>query len=139
MPYDPQYHHRRSIRLPGYEYTQPGVYFVTLCTHERACCFGAVVDGMMQRNNLGSVVKSVWHALPRRFASVRLDAFVVMPNHLHGLVVPRKINRLRCAPGAPVWQRNYYEHIVRHEREWHAIRRYIAENPARWAEDELNH
>ncbi len=85
--YDAEKHHRRSIRLQGYDYAQEGVYFVTVCTQDRACLFGAVADGEMQLNNSGQIAKAAWDELPARFPSVRLDAFIVMPNHVHGLIV----------------------------------------------------
>ena len=85
--YDPEKHHRRSIRLKGYDYAQEGVYFVTVCTQNRACLFGAVADGEMQLNNAGQIAKAAWDDMPARFPSVRLDAFIVMPNHVHGIIM----------------------------------------------------
>jgi putative transposase len=86
MPYDPEVHHRRSIRLKGYDYRQNGAYFVTVCTHERQCLLGQVTSGGMQISAVGESVTATWQALPERFREVRLDAFVVMPNHVHGIV-----------------------------------------------------
>ena len=87
-PYDPQRHHRRSIRLPGYDYTQPGAYFITIVTHERACLFGEVVDGKMELNAFGEIVREEWFQTAVVRPYVRLDErdFVVMPNHVHGIV-----------------------------------------------------
>ena len=87
MKYDPDKHHRRSIRLKGYDYSQPGAYFVTVVTQDRACLFGEIVDGEMQLNNSGQIAKAAWDELPARFPSVRLDAFIVMPNHVHGIIM----------------------------------------------------
>jgi REP element-mobilizing transposase RayT len=87
MPYDPTRHHRRSIRLKGYDYSQAGAYFITICTQDRACLFGKVVNGEMQLNDAGRMVLAEWNMLPERFPHVVLDAFVVMPNHVHGIVV----------------------------------------------------
>ena len=87
MPYDPQKHHRRSIRLKGYDYTQPGAYYVTLCTKARQCLFGDVIKGEMRLNSLGHIAFTCWQAIPEHFPHVELDAFVVMPNHLHGILV----------------------------------------------------
>ncbi len=87
MPYDPQKHHRRSIRLKGYDYTQPGAYYITLCTKARQCLFGDVVKGEMRLNSLGYIAFTCWQAIPNHFPHVELDAFVVMPNHLHGILV----------------------------------------------------
>jgi len=171
MGYDPDKHHRRSIRLRGWDYAQQGAYFVTIVTHEGECWF--------DDSALRHVVEAAWAAIPGHFPHVELDEWVVMPNHIHGIIViathpsgnvvgatqcvaptnghgpplgpapgslgaiigafksytARKINRLRDTPGAPVWQRNYYEHIVRNEQDLDAIRRYIRDNPAHWAED----
>jgi putative transposase len=177
MKYDPERHHRRSIRLSGWDYTSAGAYFVTICTHERSRLFGKVVDGQMQMNEYGQIVWACWKEIPLHFPHVELDAFVVMPNHVHGIIilapvgarhkvgaphavpppfgkpvpgsiptilrsfksaVTKRINALREVPGAPVWQSNYYEHIIRYEREWGHIREYILNNPARWETNENN-
>jgi len=190
MPYDRFKHHRHSIRLRGYDYTQIGAYFITIATHasRRECLFGGIADGEMRLNELGRVVAECWDALPAHFPNVELDEFVVMPNHLHGIVVigddasagrgeaffcttknasplqpqpsppshgtasgsvgaiiqnfksvsTRKINALRDTAGAPVWHRNYYEHIVRNEKSLNAIRKYISANSANWANDDEN-
>ena len=87
MKYDPDKHHRRSIRLKGYDYAQPGAYFVTIVTQDRACLFGAVADGEMELNNAGEIAKAAWNELPEGFPSLGLDAFVVMPNHIHGIIM----------------------------------------------------
>jgi REP element-mobilizing transposase RayT len=87
MPYDSQHHHRRSIRLQGYDYTQPGAYFVTLCTQARVHLFGEVVAGQMQLSPYGRVVKTYWSRIPRQRPHVALGPWVVMPNHVHGIVV----------------------------------------------------
>ena len=166
--YDPRKHRRRSIRLSGWDYRSPGYYFVTICTHRRQCLF----DDAAFRDVAG-------HALTRipqqgHARHVRVDAWVVMPNHVHfilvfidypaqadlsmpggefqnalagslGVVVgryktavTRRINQLRRTPGGTVWQRGYYERIIRNERQWQATRQYIHQNPARWAADREN-
>lgn len=184
MKYDPDKHHRRSIRLKGYDYTQVGVYFVTLVTHNRGCLFE---DSVLCR-----VIEHCWSEIPRHFKNVVLDESIVMPNHLHGIigieakegeaflarsepdevvvsdddaflskvekrnasplrsgslgaivgnfksVTARRINEIRKTPGAPVWQRNYYEHIVRNENEMEHIRNYIINNPTNWNMDDEN-
>ncbi|GAB4531582.1 MAG: hypothetical protein Kow0063_11050 [Anaerolineae bacterium] len=84
--YGPAHHHRRSIRLKGYDYTQPGAYFVTMCTHNRAYLFGAVVDGEMRLNALGEVARQCWLAIPDHLPHATLDEFVIMPNHVHGII-----------------------------------------------------
>jgi REP element-mobilizing transposase RayT len=183
-------HNRRSIRLPGYDYTQPGAYFVTVCTHQNRRMFGHGADGGVALNLFGTVTETKWRRITEANDHVMLDAFVVMPNHLHAVivilsrkddnpherwasgesvpspyddaggdtmslgqlvtcksgslgaiignlksVVTRKINDIRHTPGEKVWQRNYYERIVRDERELARIRAYIVANPARWTVD----
>ena len=87
MRYDPEKHHRRSIRLKGYDYTRAGAYFVTICTKDGACLFGDVADGVMRLNQMGHIVRQCWLAIPDHFPHVLLDEFVVMPNHVHGILV----------------------------------------------------
>ena len=87
MAYDPEKHHRRSIRLPEYDYSQPGAYFVTICTQNRLCLFGDVVNAEMVLNDAGRMVEAEWRALPERFLQVESDEFIVMPNHLHGIII----------------------------------------------------
>ena len=159
--YDPNKHHRRSIRLQGFDYTREGAYFVTVCTRNRGCLFGDVVEGEMRLNNAGRLVEAVWEGLSDHYPHVELDAWVIMPNHVHGIVMlvraantmrhglseivrafktfsARRINAMHGTPGAPVWQRNYYEHIIRNDDALQHIRQYISENPACWAEDAEN-
>jgi len=179
MSYDSNRHHRRSIRLAGYDYTQPGAYFVTICTHQREWLLGEVVDGKVVLSEFGRIAHDEWWASSRIRREIELDAFVVMPNHIHGIVwivaddpveaeahgrvgahgraplrrppkslgsfiagyksvVTKRINQMRGTPGVPVWQRNYWEHIIRTERALQAIRQYIADNPARWSLDRYN-
>jgi len=106
MPYDPDKHDRQSIRLPHWDYRRPGAYFITACTHERRWLFGEVVAGSLS-------------TIMRQFKSM----------------VTKRINRMRGAPGEPVWQRNFYERIVRNRRALGRIRTYIRQNPARWHRD----
>ncbi len=87
MKYDPEKHHRRSIRLKGYDYSQPGAYFITIVTQERTCLFGDVVDGQMRLNDTGEIVRQCWLDIPAHFPNTGLDEFVVMPNHVHGIIV----------------------------------------------------
>ena len=164
MPYDPEHHARRSIRLRDYDYAQCGAYFITMCIQHRECLLGTVVDGVMESNEAGKMVQSAWEVLPKRFPSILFDAFVVMPNHVHGIVmiVPPKqkpqskkgaassaptvgnilrafksisaihVNSLLSRSDRPLWQRNYYEHIIRNEAALARAREYIAMNPRRW-------
>jgi REP element-mobilizing transposase RayT len=85
--YDPAKHHRRSIRLPGYDYTSPGAYFVTICVRHGECLLGEVVDGVMRLSDWGRVVQHYWQRIPIHFPHAELDRWVVMPNHLHGVLV----------------------------------------------------
>jgi REP-associated tyrosine transposase len=157
----PRRHQRRSIRLREYDYSQPGVYFVTICTHRKRCLFGDVLGDDVVLNDLGRIVQAVWDKLSDHYASVKLDVSTIMPNHVHALIalidtdrpprhgLPeivrafkafacRRINAFQGTPGASVWQRNYYEHIVRNETELNALREYISTNPRGWALDREN-
>ena len=158
---------RKSIRLRGYDYRRSGAYFVTMCVKNRVCLFGDVVDGEMHLNAYGEVVQAVWDGLPNHYQHVVLDEFVVMPNHIHAIIVldrqlsmgdgkpskrhglseivrafktfsARRINELRRCPGVSVWQRNYYDSIVWDDEALGRIRRYIARNPMQWSRDRAN-
>ena len=83
---DPQKHHRRSIRVQGFDYSSEGAYFVTIVTHRRECLFGEVVNKEMRLNDLGSIADECWRAIPEHFPNVELGAHVVMPNHMHGII-----------------------------------------------------
>ena len=87
MGYDPNKHHRRSIRLKGYDYSLAGAYFVTICMHQKECQLGDVVDGAMRSNERGLMVERWWLELARKFPAVQADAYVIMPNHVHGILV----------------------------------------------------
>jgi putative transposase len=182
VPYDPEKHHRRSIRLKGYDYSSAGAYFITLCTHHRECIFGEIMDGAMHLNPYGMIVAKNFQWLSERYPYVHLDEWVIMPNHLHGILVlnrqpgrgvlqnaptnventttqsektpkykslgrligafktvsTKRINILRDTAGNVVWQRNYYERIIRDERALNNIRRYIQMNPINWELDRLH-
>lgn len=101
MIYDPTKHRRRSIRLQGYDYARAGAYFITICTRDRAHLFGNVVAGKMRLNDLGKIVRATWNHLPDHY-QVELDAFVIMPNHVHGIVViPRTMAGTHPDAGDP--------------------------------------
>ena len=87
MPYDPQRHHRRSIRLKGYDYTSPGAYFVTVCAATRGHVYGSVVDGDVVLNAIGKIIANAWRSLPKYFPYLSLDIYVLMPDHLHGIIM----------------------------------------------------
>jgi putative transposase len=193
MKYDPKIHpfdlaqgrHRRSIRLPGYDYTRAGAYYITIVTWGREELFGEVVDGVMKLNRFGQVAQEQWERLPRRFRQIELGEFVIMPNHAHGIIViledgrgtaenradpgdgssrrapterfgkpvpgsiptivrsyksavALRINLMRKTNGLPVWQRNYYEHIIRDNEDYLAKSNYISDNPLNWEKDDEN-
>jgi putative transposase len=163
-------HRRKAIRLPGYDYSQAGEYFVTMCVKDREHLFGRVDADRMVLNEFGEIVDWCWKDLPNHYPCVQTDAFVIMPNHVHGIIVitnpdpvreglepsptkryplseivrsfktfsAKRINELRGTTGLPVWQRNYFEHIIRDERSLKRIRNYIVSNPERWVEDVQN-
>lgn len=181
-------HRRRSLRLEGYDYGMAGAYFVTICTQDRACLFGDVAAGAMRLNEAGEMVATLWDGIAARFSGVEIDQFVVMPNHVHGILVlpdgdaTTKRSTTMVAPtngdvvGAPLvgarvrlgdvvgafkslatvgyiagvktkgwpqfrgrlWQRNYYEHVIRDDDALNRIRRYVDDNPARWEFDDEN-
>ncbi|MDI9571434.1 MAG: transposase [Pseudomonadota bacterium] len=211
MTYRTDKHHRCSIRLRGYDYSRPGAYFITICAQNRECLFGDIVNGEMRLNDAGVMVQSVWDEIPAHYPGIYIDVFIVMPNHIHGIVVvgaaprgrpdvmvpcgrpgdvtgqnngqaqgpaattgggdgnctnngqargpaptagsvglslPDVVNRFksmttkRYADGAKqnrwptfsgkLWQRNYYEHIIRNENELNRSRQYIMYNPVKW-------
>ena len=194
----PEEHSRGTTRLEGYDYPLPGAYFVTLCTQNRECLYGVVEEDEVLLNDFGKIVDEEWRKTPLIRPDVELDTFVVMPNHLHGIIMiherataagidtqvvgatrrvaptqyagpdtdrpqtdpgrpkgapsgslgaivgqfksasARRINRARSAPGSAVWQRGFYEHVIRSEESFARIREYVAGNPAKWAEDEYN-
>ncbi len=180
MSFNPDIHHRRSIRLREYDYSQAGAYFVTICVLHRECLFGEVVHGEMTPNETGRIVRAVWDDLPNHYKHITLDEFRVMPNHVHGIIeivgavgagfvraglkpaptaptattekqhgLPeiirgfktfssRRINGFRKSPGRSVWQRNYYERVIRDEKELSRAREYIVNNPMKWELDREN-
>jgi len=184
---------RRSIRLPVYDYSRPGYYFVTICIHEKnQNLFGEIANGEMVCNEFGIFATRCWHDIPVHFPLVKLDVFIVMPDHVHGIIqlcepnrvshvgghvgvqnfeplpksnkpsnpmknqfqhiIPRSIGSIirgyktgvskmvrRRIPDIPVWQRNYFEHIIRDEKSLDFIRNYIRENPHNWNSDRETH
>lgn len=154
MFYNPEIHHRRSIRLQGYDYSQSGAYFVTICTFQRQHLFGEVNDGEMQLNVIGQIVSAIWQKIPKHFPNVELDKFILMPDHLHGIIIiseqddkshslatiiqnfksvsTRRINKITQNSGVSIWQRNYHERIVRSDQELDRLRQYMLTNPENW-------
>ena len=219
MKYNPQIHHRRSIRLQDYDYSSEGAYFVTICARHRECLFGEIVNGEIVLNEYGKIAEQCWNDMPNHYHNIVLDAYIVMPNHFHGIIfitdnvdnvraihelpqhelhelpqhelpqhellqhelplhesplheslqhelplrkspiqsplqrrkmllpkiigrfkmnVAKQINQIRNTLGIPVWQRNYYEHIIRNEESLNNIRNYIVNNPSKWYDVEYN-
>jgi REP element-mobilizing transposase RayT len=183
--------HRRSIRLQNYDYKRSGAYFVTMVTQNRACLFGDVVNGRLQLNDAGQMIQAIWDQLPQHYPGVETDAFVIMPNHVHGIIAlvgvsacadiqsggqpqgvaptndPRPkhdavhvlsladivhrfktLTTKRYVDGVKqfdwsrfesrLWQRNYFEHVIRNEESLNRIGEYILDNPTRWEFDQEN-
>jgi REP element-mobilizing transposase RayT len=161
MKYNPDLHHRRSLRLKGFDYSSSGAYFITICTHDRECILGDIINGEMQLNQFGKIARLHWQQLSQRYRNLEIDESIVMPNHLHGILIllgsssdrrksiseiirgfktfsARQINSIRHQYGVPVWQRNYYERIIRNEEELNNVRQYILNNPQNWDADTHN-
>lgn len=221
MPHKPIIPIRRTIRIPEYDYTQQGAYFITICTHRKENIFGEIKSGKMKLSPLGEIAYYQWLHLPKRFSNINLDTFVIMPNHIHGIIIiiknnnptprrgeagenrhgsppkipispvypeimflacegspdlsnrvssqalksnsfpptispsphgtvpgsisaiiqnyksltSRKINTLLRSKNNAVWQRNFYEHIIRDETDYDRIVEYIDNNPISWSDD----
>jgi len=168
--------HRRSFRLQGYDYSQAGAYFITICAQGRECLFGDIQNDEMMLNECGCVLRDEWLKTAEIRTEIQAGEFVVMPNHFHGIAiidadmgrgtarraptterfgqpisgslptivrafksaVSKRINEIRQSPGVSVWQRNYYEHVIRNEDDYRKIAEYIADNPRKWEEDTLH-
>lgn len=185
MTYNPNKHHRRSIRLKEYNYNRRGAYFVTICVNQRECLLGEIIDNQILLNDIGMMVQQVWLELSEKYPGVGLDEFVIMPNHIHGIILLEDTNQKSWqSEGQPqdmgqpqgvaptglslpdvvhrfksytttkyrhgvrdfgwkpfqgrLWQRNYYEHIIRNDQSLNAIRSYIEKNPRMWDLDNDN-
>jgi len=184
-----KFHKRKNLRISGYDYSRYGPYFVTICARQRECIFGEVVNAEMRANRYGQIVQEEWVRSAQIRREMQLDEFIVMPNHVHGIVafdfpvgasgarpdyangnfmdratgrsplqrgrgpsekslaafiagfksaVTKRINEIRNTPAAAVWQRNYYEHIIRDEDELDRIREYVFYNASKWETDREN-
>jgi REP element-mobilizing transposase RayT len=173
-------YHRRTIRLPGFEYSQSATYFVTICTHNRECIFGSienVEEGVcntpLRLNECGKIARQFWLDTPNIRQNVTLGSWVIMPNHIHGIIhingrgvlhtpihnektlsspsqtigaivrgyksgVTGAINALPDVPTHIVWQRNYWEHIIRDDADYRRIEKYIDNNVDNWQNDKLH-
>jgi putative transposase len=174
MRFDPTIHHRRSIRIQWYDYCTEGAYFVTICGRGRKPLFGRIHNARMLLNDVGEVVERCWGVIPDHFSGVELDEYVVMPNHIHGILFltsseegaacgaptedgplarPRSLGSivrlfkssaskesrlLGLSTLGSVWQRNYYEHVIRDGESLNRIREYILTNPLSWHLDREN-
>ena len=187
--YNPNIHHRHSIRLKGYDYSQAGLYFITICVKDRECLFGKIIEGKMNLNDAGIMVKKWYHQLKNKYTDIECGEFVIMPNHFHCIIVNNGMGNnigadLRVCPyktgdhigdnlgehiGSPLhrvvqwykmmttneyirgvrnlgwqsfngklWQRNYYEHIIRNEQSCQRISKYIINNPKKWKENNFS-
>lgn len=170
--FNPTIHHRRSVRLKGYDYSQSGAYFITICCRDMICFFGEIKDDEMILNECGKIAYDEWAKLSVRYSNFELDVFQIMPNHLHGIIVlndevdqPQEAKQIQgIAPtvgdivGAykslvfngcleiykcrneimgKLWQRNYYEHIIRNEKSYRNISHYFINNPSSWKDDKF--
>jgi REP element-mobilizing transposase RayT len=193
MSYNPDIHHRRSIRLKDYDYAQEGLYFVTICCQDKRCRFGRIENGEMILNDWGETVQQCWLEISQHFPDEILHEYVVMPNHVHGIIELTGVGAKNLSPsdlmssesilvspisrgsfdnddsgkrakdfsplrgtsrtigaivrgfkigvtkqlGVSIWQRNYYEHIIRNEQSYRNIVDHVIRNPERWQEDEF--
>lgn len=136
---------RRSPRLKAYDYASEGAYFVTVCSADRACIFGQILWDAMQPSATAQIVETCWREIPVHYPGASTDAFVVMPNHVHGILwleraghappLHRVVSSFKAAAsrqaGRPLWQRSFHDRIVRDEAELIAVRQYVLENPLR--------
>jgi REP element-mobilizing transposase RayT len=184
--FKPKYYHRKSIRLKEYDYSQEGLYFITICCHNKSCLLGEIIDSKMHLNEAGHIVNECWLDIPKHFSNVILHEFIIMPNHIHGIIElvganqhsPNDKNKITTdnmanidsqnmanidsplrSPSKTigsvirgfkigvtkwirqnssvynVWQRNYYEHIIRNDQSYINISEYITTNPQKWLDD----
>jgi REP element-mobilizing transposase RayT len=177
---------RHSVRLTEYNYSMPGAYYITICTHERLCILGEIANDRIILSEWGHIIREEWFRSKEVRKEIELDEFIIMPNHLHGIIIINdnnsngthddadkktvgdlketrnriplyrarrslgsfisgfksattgRINHLQAMSGLKIWQRNYYEHIIRNDHELYHIREYIRCNPVNWANDEEN-
>jgi REP element-mobilizing transposase RayT len=178
------HHQRKPIRLKEFDYTQPGAYFVTVVSHRRKNIFGEIIDGEMNLDQAGKIVEKTWQNIPMHFPNTSCEIFVVMPNHIHGIIdinndqivearhasplrsknlksqsvksdgvkpqslgaiigsfksaVTKQLHQTKIINQEKIWQRNYYEHIIRDEQDYQQIVEYILSNPFNWEFDHEN-
>jgi REP element-mobilizing transposase RayT len=148
---------RKHVRLPGFDYSTPGAYFVTICADFFRCLFGEVRDGVMQLNDLGAIAHRCWEEIPKHYPEADLDVFQIMPNHMHGVVyltekghslgnivgsykgaVTRQIRASRIHVRAAIWETSYHDHVIRNDDSLQKIRTYIINNLLKWELDRYN-
>ena len=162
-----EYPQRKHVRSPHWDYRQTGIYAVTICAEKRACIFGTIRDGRMNLAEIGRLIETVWLELPSHYTNIQLDEFVVMPNHLHGIViigdgpvehhdavVGRSFGNIQAGSlssivrafkagvsreaGTRIWQAGFFEHVIRDDFDLSNQRQYILDNPAKWEHDREN-
>lgn len=189
---------KNSLRLESYDYSWFGAYFITICSYKKEEIFGEIENGLMLLNNVGKIVQTSWHQIPKNYKNIKLDDFVIMPNHIHGIIriveaihespkikrpihessednpsqnnikqnsgvireLPLRIERRKMliskiigrfkmnssklindihnSKGSHVWQRSYYDHIIRNDNDLNNIKQYIQNNPLNWIKDKNN-
>lgn len=194
---------KNSLRLENYNYSNSGAYFITICSYKRKEIFGEIENGLMHLNNVGKIIQTSWYQIPENYDNIKLDDFVIMPNHIHGIIwivgaihespetnhkirqmpetnhtihespeddpsqnnrvireLPLRIERRKMllskiigrfkmnssklinnicnSKGAHVWQRSYYDHIIRNEEDLNNTKQYIQNNPLNWETDEYS-
>jgi REP element-mobilizing transposase RayT len=176
--YNPNIHKRRSIRLKDYDYSKEGMYYITICTKNRESILGDVVNvgaglvpAQVNKTHFGKIIEDIYLIMENRYKNIKLHDYVIMPNHLHGIIeicdvqirtgtrpAPtmiydvirdfKSLTTLKYIKGVEenlypcfnkrIWQRNYYEHIIRDEKEYCKIAKYIYNNPMNWKTDKYN-
>lgn len=167
MKYNPDIHHRKSIRLKKYDYSKNGMYFITICTEGNLCILGKIQDGIMHLNNAGEIVKNIWEEVVKNDENISSHIFVIMPNHFHAIVTVENvvgaypcgrpigeiigafkskttnkyIEKVRVGELPPfekrIWQRNFHDHIIRDQKSLENIEDYIEYNPRNWKTDKF--
>ena len=160
-----KYFSRRLNRLEGYDYSRPGQYFVTVCIKDKECILGDVQNDIMIENKIGKIVRKVYSDIPNYYKNIKLDEFIIMPNHIHSIIIITKyiknINenkkthfgllskviksfkeattrelKEKFSYTSLAWQRSFYDHIIRNEKSYFRIKKYIRENPENWEGDQ---
>ncbi|HET9137345.1 MAG TPA: transposase [Candidatus Kapabacteria bacterium] len=171
MSSDAPQQRRKSTRLANHNYQEPGSYFITICSHNKAATFSTIKENSLHLSIYGEVIEQCWQEIPEHFRNTRLDSFVIMPNHIHGVIhiddwntskpiIAESMSSLKPSSlgsiiasfksastkyirkrvndaSVEIWQRNYYDRVIRNEKELLQVRQYIEANPLKWREDLL--